>query len=270
MRIEHLFCDMDGTLLRSDGTLSERNQRTILACAIPFTLVSARSPMEMTATMRQLNLTGPQVAYNGGLIFQLDGTILKESAMDTQTAYKVLDILAREFSEMSVHYYDRDTWYTDRLDDGTRLEMQATGLTPVWSDYVTFCQNKTHRVFKIMLIGFDSERLSQAKKRLDALNLGIHVHQSTSTYMEITAADATKAKGIEWILTQNGMSVSNAAAFGDGYNDVPMLSYVHHSVAMGNAPQDIQALCRYITATNNEDGVAQWMENYLLNCEEEK
>ena len=53
------------------------------------------------------------------------------------------------------------------------------------------------------------------------------------------------------------------AAVGDGYNDLSMLRYAGFSIAMGNAPKDIQEECTHVTLTNNEDGVAVWIEDYL-------
>ena len=68
--IQHIFSDMDGTLLNGVGRVSERNARRIRRSQIPLTLVSARAPMEMKEALKALNLTGPQVAFNGGLIYE--------------------------------------------------------------------------------------------------------------------------------------------------------------------------------------------------------
>ena len=67
--IKRIFTNMDGALLNSKGQVSERNARRIRRADIPITLVSARAPMEMREAIELLGLQGPQVGFNGGLIW---------------------------------------------------------------------------------------------------------------------------------------------------------------------------------------------------------
>ena len=55
-------------------------------------------------------------------------------------------------------------------------------------------------------------------------------------------------------------------AFGDDFNDVDMLDYAGVSVAMGNAPDQVKLVADYICDTNNNDGMAKWIEENLLNA----
>ena len=71
MTIKRIFSDMDGTLLNSEGRVSSENSKAIRDAQIPLTLVSARAPMEMREAIEELQLTGPQLPFNGGLIYQL-------------------------------------------------------------------------------------------------------------------------------------------------------------------------------------------------------
>ncbi|MBO5654834.1 MAG: HAD hydrolase family protein [Clostridia bacterium] len=61
-----------------------------------------------------------------------------------------------------------------------------------------------------------------------------------------------------------GVSRAETVAIGDGYNDVPMLEGAGLSIAMGNAPDDIKAMCHKVTLDNNSDGVAYAIEEYIL------
>lgn len=69
--IKRIFTNMDGALLNSKGQVSERNARRIRRADIPITLVSARAPMEMREAIELLGLQGPQVGFNGGLIYEV-------------------------------------------------------------------------------------------------------------------------------------------------------------------------------------------------------
>lgn len=71
--IKHIFSDLDGTLLDSNGNLAPKNIQLIQSSDLPFTLISGHSPVEMKPVIDALGLVDPQIAFNGGLIFQFDG-----------------------------------------------------------------------------------------------------------------------------------------------------------------------------------------------------
>ena len=68
--IKHLFSDMDGTVLNSNGQMSKFTIKTIKESGLPFTLVSARSPQKMEEIINNLCIDGIHVAFNGGVIFE--------------------------------------------------------------------------------------------------------------------------------------------------------------------------------------------------------
>ncbi|ERK57095.1 hypothetical protein HMPREF1983_01198 [Gemella bergeri ATCC 700627] len=70
--IKHLFLDMDGTLLNSEGIISNGTVKLLKKMQIPLTLVSARAPMEMEDTISKLDLNSIHVAFNGGLIYEMN------------------------------------------------------------------------------------------------------------------------------------------------------------------------------------------------------
>lgn len=70
--IKYIFSNLDGTLLNQDGQLSEKDIAAVKASPLPISLISARSPQEMQATIDQLALTTPQVAFNGGVNLSTD------------------------------------------------------------------------------------------------------------------------------------------------------------------------------------------------------
>ena len=69
--IKHIFTDMDGTLLNPAGQISAATCQAIHQVGLPVTLVSARSAVDMIPFATQLHLTGPQIGFNGALIYQL-------------------------------------------------------------------------------------------------------------------------------------------------------------------------------------------------------
>ncbi|RRK10567.1 HAD family phosphatase [Lactiplantibacillus garii] len=265
--IKYLFSDLDGTLLNPAGTVSQANVDALRQAGLPITLVSARAPIEMLGAVRALDLTGPQIAFNGGLIFDYrEGQIipLQTAPLTRQRAATLLKLIQTEFPAVSLSCYTRDHWYVQKMDRGVRAESQLTGQTPTVTNYADLLATGDHQIFKIMIMTLDNalmQRLaSTLKRRADP---DISVKLSGKTYLEITSQAAQKSRGIAYIMDTCHLKAADTAAFGDGENDLPMLKAVGTPIVMGNATPDIQAAGRFVTKTNAEDGVAYAVQHFL-------
>lgn len=267
--IKRIFSDMDGTLLNSKGRVVQTNADLIRKAEIPFTLVSARAPMEMRDAIEKLGLTGPQIAFNGGLIYEMnDGEIqpIQTETMESQTVKALLSAIRQSFPQVSLSYYGLNDWYCDRIDKGIRMEHE---LTQVWPTFVTdeevFLNGHTD-IFKIMLIVFDMEEMAELESYLRALSLpDITIQRSGQNYLEMTSLKAKKSRGIAYILDKENLSQADTAAFGDGHNDIPMLEMVGTAIVMENALDAVKAYGHHVTKSNDQNGVGYGIHTYLLN-----
>jgi HAD-superfamily hydrolase, subfamily IIB len=266
--IKHIFSDMDGTLLQSDCKISEKTIKTIKESQIPFTLVSARSPQEMVESIADLDLQEPQIAFNGGLIFQQtpDGKkVLQEAAIDLSGVKQVLTILKQEFPDVSCSLYDLDNWYIEKIDKGIEYEAQVCDFDPVIVDFVSLLKQPDLKIFKIMLISFDDDEMKALNEKLQHLNnAGLTVTQSAENYLEITDHLAKKSRGVQYIQELEVLAKEDLAAFGDGYNDLVMLKQVGTPIVMDNALPGVKGYGKYVTKDNDHDGVAYGILNYLI------
>lgn len=80
-------------------------------------------------------------------------------------------------------------------------------------------------------------------------------------YFEYTAQGIDKAKALDTVLSSLGYRADQVIAFGDGHNDMTMLDYAGVGVAMGNAVPEVKAMADYITASNDEEGIATFLAN---------
>lgn len=258
--IKHIFSDMDGTLLNRSGQVTKATERGFQQVAAPLTLVSARAPMEMANAIERLGLRGPQIAFNGGLIYQHTATgwsYLSERSIDAATALALMRLVRRNFPRVSVSYYDRERWYTNRLDAGIRFEQNITGQQATIRPTAVHLQDPMMRVLKVMLITFDEREMAHLSAWLRDLHLpGVVVQQSGDAYLEITSAAARKSRGINYVLQHNHLAAADTAGFGDGYNDLPMLRMVGLPIVMANAVAEVQRVARFVTRSNEQDGVA--------------
>lgn len=82
--------------------------------------------------------------------------------------------------------------------------------------------------------------------------------------MELVPLGIDKAKSIDVLLKKLGLTSEQCIACGDGYNDITMIQYAGLGVAMGNAVDEVKAAADIITATNDQDGVAKIIEEYMM------
>ena len=116
--IRLLVSDVDGTLVRDDKSLPDANRDAILALAaagVPTTLISARPPSGMLELAATLRLTGPLAAFNGGTLFDSDGTIRFAYRLEAADAAAMLRLLDRP--GVALWVYGDGAWFVAGLDN---------------------------------------------------------------------------------------------------------------------------------------------------------
>ena len=120
-------------------------------------------------------------------------------------------------------------------------------------------------IYKVSFIEYDNETFEKIVDHVQKQysNEELTFQRSLNGYLEITHLNAKKSKGIEFISDLEKLTKNELAAFGDGQNDIPMFETVGYSVVMGNASDDVKKYADYVTKSNNEDGVAYAIENFI-------
>ncbi|PCR99115.1 HAD family hydrolase [Lactococcus fujiensis] len=256
MTIKHIFTDLDGTLLDVRGNLSETNKWAIYYSELPVTLVSARSPLEMTDLIDQLDLDSPQIAFNGNLIFKKNDfglEILEKNVIKSDQIEQILQVVTTEFSRVSLSWYSLSHWYIAKQDKGVFLQKALTNMEPRIKPF-----NGQSEIYKIMMMAFDESEMQLLIKRLENLNFsGLSIRRSGQWYLEITSNHSSKFEAINWILEEEGIERQEIAAIGDGENDIPMLEQAGLPIVVKNAPANVQKYAKMVVATSSDHGVAQ-------------
>ncbi|WAA10887.1 HAD-IIB family hydrolase [Fervidibacillus albus] len=123
-------------------------------------------------------------------------------------------------------------------------------------------------IYKIIAFSMDIEKLKKTEKLLFA-EPDIAVTSSGIGNIEITHIHAQKGTALEWFVQSKGRSLKNTMAIGDSFNDQSMLKKVACPVAMGNAPEDIKQIARFVTDTNRNEGFAKAIYKILEENEKE-
>ena len=261
----YLISDLDHTLLNEQGRLSSRTILTVVKSQLPLMLASARMPIQMLDLINQLQLTGPQTALNGAVVFQPavhEFRVLEQHAIPDQTAQKLQNLVKTEFPELNFTWMDAESWHVSKLDQQIETEIFYTGIQPLFD----VDQWPLKNVLQILLIIEDSKRLKEVKKRLIAsYSNEIAIHEAGDGYLTINAAAVNKGCAARYLIEHELADYDQLVAFGDDENDLPMLKSVAHPVAMANASQSVKENAEIIALSNEEDGIAQIIERIAPN-----
>ena len=264
MTVRLLVSDVDGTLVDKHKQLTPATVAAVArlrAAGTPVALISARPMSGIRPLLDQLGLDDVAAAFNGGILFRRDGTVLARYRIDPDVARGVID-RARATSVETWVFAD-DRWYaTDPHGPHTDSERLASAQEPVATDDLAPLLD---RADKITFVSDEEETLRTLTAACQqAFGDRATIVQSQTYYLDVTAPLANKGDGIEALASAYDVPLDRIAAIGDQANDLPMLARAGLSIAMGNAPAAIQAKADHVTLANDADGVAQAIDRYIL------
>jgi len=253
--------DLDGTLLRSDGTISPRSRTAIRAVrdlGIAVVIVTARGPASVTELATDAGIVGSAICSNGGLIVDLaSGAVLRERLLETETAIQLVHALRERLPgivfavehEAFAHEPGFAAWGWEPP-AGTRV---ANALELLEDPATKLILRHT---------GHEVEAIAAVARELAGGNAT--VVQSGGEAVEVTAVGVNKAAGLAEVASEYGIDAADVIAFGDYPNDVPMLAWAGRGVAVANAHAEVLAIADEVTASNDDDGVALVLEQLVL------
>lgn len=260
-----LIClDMDGTLLNSRLEISAPNRRAIRAArekGIAVTLATGRMFGSAVSYARELELETPIIAMNGALTkHPVTGTKLRDIPIGRERLRQVIGLLLEE--GYRPNFYDEYSLFVgeglERYRQMRILSEQdpryAIRLIDESFSYQDLIEQAGDRIQKgIFFPGQVLRRPLQEKlKKIGALS----VVSSSPDNLEITHAEADKGKAVVALARSLGILPEEVMTIGDSENDKSMLLVSGYPVAMGSASDSLRAAARFVTNTNDLDGVA--------------
>jgi hydroxymethylpyrimidine pyrophosphatase-like HAD family hydrolase len=256
--------DLDGTLLRSDRTISDRSRlalRRAEAAGALVVLVTSRATPSVRLIAQQAGVSGLAICSNGAIVYDLDrDQIVRHLLLHPDSATRFV-LAVREAVPGVCFGFVRGAGFACepayRLlarpgDPGAaRLDTAAIG------DAIELCAEQPTRV----IVRHEDLTVDDLLARILDLGLeGFEVSHSGSPCVEVAAAGVTKAEALAWLCAEHGIAVDEVVAFGDAPNDLPMLRWAGHSVAMANAHPSVPAVADEVAPSNDDDGVAVVLE----------
>jgi hypothetical protein len=256
-----VFLDIDGTLIRSDHSLSRATIEIIGKLKenkILVVLVSARPLHGMLSIAEEAGLLRFPLASLNGAFISVDSEIVFESYINYKIAGEIYKT-SRSFNKTTI-YYQEQQWFAESQNALTSKEQEITHV-PItiesFSNMLRRWQDAGTGPNKILMIaepGIVSDIQELLKLRFkDQLN----IYTSKPTYLEVMSKDASKLFAVKFLAKRYQLKRDEIIAIGDNFNDMEMISYAGFGIAMGNSPDEVKAAANYITDTNDNDGVAK-------------
>lgn len=265
-RIDLIAVDLDGTLLNSRHQLTARTVdalRQAAARGVHVVLATGKTRYSALDAIRQLDLQTPGVFLQGLIVANADGSVRRQLTLEAATVVALADF-ARAHGISTVAYSgdniftERRTHHTDKLiayHEPTPQEV--TSYADILAEYP---------VAKMLLID-EVERIGGYRDAV-ARQLGDRVTlvQALADMLEVLPPGASKGAGLRSVLEDLGVDPAHVMAIGDGENDVEMLRLAGLGVAVGNAMPQAKAAADVVVASNDEDGVAEAVERFVLSA----
>ena len=250
--IRMILTDLDHTLLKQDGSISEETLRILAACrakGIRFAIATARY---WIGAERYIDLLNPdfEITSDGTLIHSHSECIYScaFSVSDTNTIIRRI-AGAVPGAEITAACGKTVYWNSRHISGSEKLHKA------VYRDYSSPLDVQANKI----VAGLPDE--SVARRIAEGMNCRLQCYRGEKWYAFLPAGSG-KTAAIKALAEASGISTADTVAFGDDLNDIEMLKLCGTGVAVANAVPEVREAADEITLSNEEDGVARWLSRY--------
>lgn len=277
--IKLIASDMDGTLLNDDHMISEENLKAIRKAqemGRHFTIVTGRDYGAVKSYLEECNLKCECILSNGAEYRDVNGNVIESIHMNKDTVKAIFDILNEENLCIQL-MTNKGSYITNKDSDKKAIIDRFKLFNPKMSEeeVVEFVEefHKTRGmnyiddvyeilesdidILKIVTFDNDADLIARLKEKLKENTTDVAIASTFSNDIEISHIEAQKGLILAKVIEKMGIDRSEVIVLGDSFNDYSMFAEFENSYAMENAIQEIKEIAKYITDTNNNDGVAK-------------
>jgi HAD-superfamily hydrolase, subfamily IIB len=263
-----IFMDIDGTLLNSNHEIEPKTLETLRYLekqGHQLFIATGRMYFFAQKMANKISNATNFIASNGAIAKIYDQIITNPLSIDSSLQmYKIAkktQLPLFFFSQTNVYYTDiLPVYFND--DDRERIgDEKQRKLIKI--NTVTELENISEPLLNGIIISENNaQKLQLASEKLMQFE-NLAVSSSASNNIELTQININKATAIHQALSSLEIPRQRTIAFGDGNNDIEMLKYVQHGIAMENAPMSVKNIASAITTSNNEEGIHKFLTNFF-------
>lgn len=272
-KIKMIGLDLDGTVLTEKKELTERTKDAIskaLARGVVVLVATGRPWMGIPEELRKFPGMRYALTSNGARIIDtVEDRVIEEHLLSPQLAQKVLEICGK-YDTLQEVYFDGQGYapadqmaFVERYHRNPSMCEYMRKTRILVEDIGALVKKENRGLDKVQTLFADMDERELAWKELEAVG-GLELVGSLRYNIEINAGGVNKGKGLVNLGRMLGISREEIMACGDGDNDIVMLREAGFGVAMANGEEKVKEAADYITLSNEEDGVADVIEKYVL------
>lgn len=258
MNPKMILTDLDGTLICSDGSISERTKLILKSCQNKGIYIVIATARYWIGAERYIEEIQPdyEITTDGTLIHRHGEQIYSHSLETEDTNQIIQDILARDDkTEITVATGRQVFWNSKHISESEKLHKA------VYYDYLKPLSCQANKI--VAKLPDYETALEIANK--NGCRLQSYRGENWYAFLPATAGKIPAIRELAKILN---ISLNEIVAFGDDKNDMEMLKMCGTGVAVDNAISDVKDIADSITLSNDEDGVAEWLaKNVLMDVE---
>ncbi len=266
MTYRAIATDLDGTLLRSDQTVSGRTRAAIAAAeesGLLVVIATGRPPRWIAPIVEQLGERGLVVCANGATVYDpAEHRIVHRNDLSPEVALSIVDDVEEEFPEGLLGVEQGFDFGVDEAmrDSGFRFEelIPDVRFAPIRS----FLDSPVTKL--IVRMPHPAPEGTAARVQEVIGERALVTHSTNESFLEISSPTAHKATTVEMLLLDRGVAAHEVVSFGDMPNDLELIRWAGLGVAMANAHPRLLAEADLVTASNDDDGVARVVEDVVL------
>ena len=261
--------DIDGTIINQANTISAADRealKQVSKAGIPVSLCTGRSFCTSLNLIRQLDLTGFHVFFDGALVCNSSLKTLYSHPIPTD----LLQSICRSAIEQDIliDLFTIEKYIVRRKSWRSQLRLEYFGIEAEVRDYSTVPIKE--QIIKGTLALKESENRQKVDKFISTYASFLDFSWSTIPaypgchFVNILDKGVSKGKAVEALAEHYNIGMDQIMAIGDGSNDISLLSCIGTAVAMGNAPEELKKIADYVTLDVEHHGVSEIIRKLLF------
>lgn len=259
-----LVSDMDGTLLNSNGKLSEENKNAIeyfVENGGQFTLATGRMLPSVKRHINKMKVTLPVIMYNGTKVYDFNKEKVVWEKLLEENRKDIIKIVNKINSKVGIEIYSEEIVYIFQSCNKTE-RFKGLGYDVVYEvDNSIYNKDWT----KVLIVG-NKEELDIVEKYLKNIYEDNDIVRSSSIYLEIIPKGVTKGQALQEIIKLNNMEDFNVITVGDNMNDIELIEVANYGFCVENGSEILKKRAKYIAPSNDENPIefiVKWLENKI-------
>lgn len=267
MNYKLIAVDLDDSLLGSDLKISKVNKDALFAArekGVQITIATGRMLDSAMPFIKEMKIEIPVITYQGAFIKDIQtGETLVRKSVPMNYVHKIID----ECKERNLHLqaYNESTYFFEQDNEYSRYYHRMSGIKG--QEVGNLKQFLDEEPMKLLIVSEPPVILKHLDDFQKQFGDQLQVLISRPHYLEFTNGEATKGKALETLGNMLKITREEIIAIGDSFNDISMIDFAGLGVAMGNAPDEVKSYAQYIARGNDENGVADVVERFILGKE---